>query len=58
MLNGGFGEKISRALGNKDVRVLNYGSFKEFTDRIPLDELYSKYRLNPEQIIEDIKKIL
>ena len=57
-LDGGFGEKISRFYGNSDMKVLNYGSFKEFTDRTSINELYSRYRLTSELIIEDIKKIL
>ncbi len=57
-LNGGFGEKIAGYLGNSDVKVLNYGANKEFTDRVPLDELYRRYRLTPSQIIEDITKCL
>ena len=57
-LNGGFGEKISRFYGNSDMKVLNYGSLKEFTDRASLDELYSRYHLTSELILEDIKKIL
>jgi len=56
LLDGGFGEMISGFYSDSDMKVLNYGSFKEFTDRIPLDELYEKYRLNPEQILEDILK--
>ena len=40
------------------MKVLNYGSFKEFTDRVSLDELYNRYRLKPELIIEDILDIL
>ena len=57
-LDGGFGEKISRFYGNSDMKVLNYGSFKEFTDRVPLDTLYKKYRLLPELILEDIKNTI
>ena len=57
-LDGGFGEKISRFYGDSDMKVLNYGSFKEFTDRVPLDELYSRYRLNTDLILEDIKRVL
>lgn len=57
-LDGGFGEKISRFYGSSDMKVLNYGALKEFTDRTPLDELYSRYRLTSELIIEDIKRIL
>lgn len=54
VLDGGFGEKISRFYGNKNIKVLNYGQTKEFTDRIPIKELLEKYRLTKEQITEDI----
>ena len=57
-LDGGFGEKITRFYGNSDMKVINYGSFKEFTDRIPIDELYKKYHLKPELIADDIKNYL
>ena len=57
-LNGGFGEKIARFYGKSDMKVLNYGSLKEFTDRTPIDELYTRYRLTPELITEDIEKLL
>ena len=58
LLDGGFGEKIARFYGSSDVKVLNYGAHKEFTDRIPQAELYRRYRLTTEQILEDINKIL
>ena len=58
LVNGGFGEKITRFYGNSDMKVLNFGSKKEFTDRIPLDELYNRYHLTPELILEDIKTCL
>ena len=57
-LDGGFGEKISRFYGNSSMRVLNYGAKKEFTDRTPIEELYKKYRLVKELIVEDIFNIL
>ena len=57
-LDGGFGEKISRYYGNSDVKVLNYGAKKEFTDRVPLKELYTRYHLTKELITEDVKAIL
>lgn len=57
-LNGGFGEKITRFYGNSNMKVLNYGSLKEFTDRTPLSELNERYHLNPDLILEDIKTIL
>ena len=58
MLNGGFGEKITRFYGNSDMKVLNFGSKKEFTDRTPIDELYRRYHLTPELILDDIKNCL
>ncbi len=58
ILDGGFGEKISRFYGNSDIKVLNYGAKKEFTDRIPLDDLYNEYRLKKELIVEDVMKML
>lgn len=57
-IDGGFGEKVTRFYGNSDMKVLNYGSTKEFTDRVPLDELYTRYRLKKELIVEDIEKLL
>ncbi|MBQ4113975.1 1-deoxy-D-xylulose-5-phosphate synthase [bacterium] len=58
ILSGGFGEKISRFYGNSGIKVLNYGADKEFTDIVPVKELYSRYRLTPTQILEDIKNLL
>ena len=57
-LDGGFGEKVTRFYGSSEMKVLNYGSFKEFTDRVNLDELYTRYRLKPELITKDIISIL
>ena len=58
ILDGGFGEKISRFYSDKSMNVLNYGATKEFTDRVNLNELYERYRLREDLMIEDIKKIL
>ncbi|NFS29376.1 MULTISPECIES: 1-deoxy-D-xylulose-5-phosphate synthase [unclassified Clostridium] len=58
ILDGGFGEKISRFYGDKEMKVLNFGASKEFTDSVPLEELYSRYHLTEELIISDIKNIL
>jgi 1-deoxy-D-xylulose-5-phosphate synthase len=58
ILDGGFGEKISRFYGDKDIKVLNFGASKEFTDSVPLQELYERYHLTDELIISDIKKAL
>ena len=57
-LDGGFGEKIARFYGNSDMKVLCYGAKKEFTDRVPMDELLTRYRLRKELIAEDAKKCI
>jgi len=58
VLDGGFGEKISRFYSKDLIKVLNYGAKKEFSDRTPLEILYNNYRLNKEQIVSDIKSLL
>ncbi len=58
VLDGGFGEKITRFYGNSCMKVLNFGGKKEFTDRVPLEELYKRYHLTKEQITEDVKNFL
>lgn len=57
-LDGGFGEKIARFYGDTNMKVLNFGGKKEFTDRVPLKVLYERYHLTPELIIQDCKKCL
>jgi len=57
-VNGGFGEKISRFYGGSDMKVLNFGGKKEFTDRVPLEELYERYHLTKELIMQDVSKCL
>ena len=54
VLDGGFGEKISRFYSNSNMKVLNYGAQKEFTDRVPTETLYQKYHLTKELIVNDI----
>lgn len=58
VLDGGFGEKIARFYGNSDMKVLNFGARKEFTDRTPLNVLYERYHLTKELIAQDIRKCL
>lgn len=58
VLDGGWGEKIARFYGNSDVKVLCYGAKKEFVDRIPVEELYKRYRLKPDMIVKDILRII
>ena len=54
IIDGGFGQKISSFYGNSNMKVLNFGADKQFTDRVSLKELYEKYHLTPELIIKDI----
>ena len=58
LLNGGFGEKIARFYGDSDIKVLCYGAKKEFTDRVSIDELYTKFRLKKDLILKDVVDVL
>ncbi|MGG7162194.1 1-deoxy-D-xylulose-5-phosphate synthase [Clostridium ihumii] len=58
VLDGGFGEKITRFYGDKNMKVLNFGATKEFTDNVQLNELYKRYHLTEELIIADLKNII
>lgn len=57
-LDGGWGEKIARFYGSSDMKVLNYGVRKEFLDRFYADDVMRENRLTPEQIAEDIVKLV
>lgn len=58
VLDGGFGEKISRFYNTSQMKVLNFGLKKEFIDRYDVADLLRENHLAPEQIAEDIKNIL
>lgn len=58
ILDGGFGEKISRFYGDKNMKVLNFSATKEFTYRVPLEELYERYHLTEDLIVNDIKSAI
>lgn len=58
LLDGGFGEKISRYYSNKDIKVLNFGAKKEFADNIELDVLYENYNLKVDNIVNKIRENL
>ncbi len=57
VLDGGFGEKISRYYSSSNVKVLNYGALKEFCDRVSQEKLFKKYHLTKELILKDIVEI-
>ena len=58
VLDGGFGEKITRFYGNSNMKVLNFGAKKEFTDRIPYETICQQNHLTKELIVEDLTAIL
>ncbi len=58
VFDGGFGEKISHFYGASDMKVLNFGAAKEFTDKTSLDELYERYHLKEDLIVSDIAKYI
>ena len=55
ILDGGFGEKVASYLGDKDIKVLNYGQKRIYTDQTPLKETLKDNRMTTDQIVEDIK---
>ena len=58
ILDGGFGEKITRFYGDSEMKVLNYGLKKEFLDRYDAAEVLKDNRLTKEQITEDAMKLI
>lgn len=58
ILDGGFGEKITRFYGDSNMKVLNFGAKKEFTDRENLEGLYKRYHLTEELIVKDIMNVI
>ena len=58
IITAGFGERIAAYYGSSDMKVLTYGAHKELTDREPTETLYARYRLNPEQIVQDVLEVL
>lgn len=57
-LSGGFGETIDRYYGPSDMKVLNFGAPREFSDNVPYDVLAEWYHLTPELIVDDIEKVV
>ncbi len=58
ILAGGFGEKIASYLGDKDIKVKNYGFKKEFPYTYTLDGILEENRLTTPQIVDDIQNII
>lgn len=58
ILDGGFGEKITRFYGNSDIKVLNFGLKKEFLDRYDVQKVLTDNHLTKDQIVADITEVL
>ncbi len=58
LLDGGFGEKVTRFYGPSEMKVLNFGVKKEFVDRFSVDELLRENHLTSSQITEDILNVI
>lgn len=58
VLDGGFGEKITRYYGTSEMRVLNYGAKKEFVDRFDIEDLLRENHLTKQQITKEILSYL
>lgn len=56
LLDGGFGEKVASYLGDKDIKVLNYGQKRVYTDQVPLKQVLKDNRMTVDQIVEYVKK--
>ena len=67
-LSGGWGEQVTAYYANQDavkltdgnecMRVLNFGAAKEFTDRVPAQDLYERYGLTVPQVEQAIRSAL
>ena len=58
VLDGGFGERIARFFGDSSMRVLSFGTRKEFVDWTAPERQYESNGLTAEQITESILKSL
>ena len=58
LIDGGFGEKVTRYYGTSNMKVINFGGKKEFTDRVPAEEILKRNHLTKEQIVEDVMGVL
>lgn len=57
-VHGGFGETVARYYGPTDMKVLSFGAPREFADNVPLNVLYEWYHLTPQQIVDDVERVL
>ncbi|TQQ84981.1 1-deoxy-D-xylulose-5-phosphate synthase [Peptacetobacter hominis] len=58
VLEGGYGEKVAAYFSKDNIKVLNFGAKRRFTDRVPAEKLYQEYHMTPELTANDIAEIL
>lgn len=58
ILDGGFGEKITRFYGSSNMKVLNFGLKKEFLDRYDVQKVLKDNHLTKDQMVADITEVL
>lgn len=58
IIDGGYGEKITRFYANSPMKVLVRGLKKDFYDRYNAEELATANRLQPSQMVEDVLQLL
>ncbi|MDR0950052.1 MAG: 1-deoxy-D-xylulose-5-phosphate synthase [Candidatus Ancillula sp.] len=56
IIEGGFGQKVAGFYSDKDMKVIIKGVKREYIDSVALKTQLDRYRLTPEQIVEDILK--
>ncbi|ETA75016.1 putative 1-deoxy-D-xylulose-5-phosphate synthase [Ligilactobacillus equi DPC 6820] len=53
-LAGGFGEHVAAYLGDSNLKVLNFGAKKAYSDNTPVADLYQEFHLTAELATQDI----
>jgi 1-deoxy-D-xylulose-5-phosphate synthase len=56
--DNGLGEKIASYLGDKDIKVLNYGLEKKFIDRYEVEDLLEEIGLTSDKIIKRVSNLI
>ena len=57
-IEGGFGQRVASALGDSDLKVLNFGLAKRFENRYRTSDIESKNGLMPDQIAQSILDVI
>ncbi len=57
-LDGGFGERIARFYGPREMKVLNFGVKKQLYDRYEVNQLLKDNNLTDDQILAEVRKAL